>query len=470
MNKIIFSELQIKQIIEKANQVANQNNGVIPISNLEDAASLAAYIAGYSSWKQYRKEQKKLEKMEFKSHLENQATKEFDMQTIDISPTAILELKDKLKKFQNLKQSVQLQENKQLLYKIEVGQMYDKVTKATEICYLNIENTCFIGENTNFLKIAQNSLVEQLQTIIEFNQSNKPSDKLNPIEEIFSGDYLEDFLSSGNQDSKNFNFIWGLLIKQISEQYKIKFTAEFLIETLALEFVMKAWCMLYQEGNFLANMIMNYIKALPQIKIEPSKVNLSKTAQEAHWENIKGLYSELIEIKDAYDKDIFSYDGIKLLDCMIEKKCAEISIPSKTEKFLIKVIEFIISSSIQSYQKQVNGLDIREHAIFIVNKNENLNPIVEENDYIFNFTQLSPWASSNLKNYEQIVFSKHNSFMEPGNDFLNKFYLSTTNIEKNLFANSGDVLIKLEDNISYLWKRENKEANIGSFIMQRIAH
>jgi hypothetical protein len=470
MNKVLFSESQIKQIIEKTNQVATKNNGSIPISSIEDAAALAAYVAGYSSWKQYRKEQKKLEKIEFKSHLENQIVKQFDTSSVDISPTAILELKEQLKKISSPIQSITLQENKQLLYKIEVGQMYDRVTKATQLCYLNLENTCFIGENTNFLKIAQNSLIEQSQTIIEFNQNNKSGDKLNPIEEIFSGDYLEEFLSNGNQDSKNFNFIWGLLIKQLSEQYKVKFTADFLIETLDLGFVMKAWCMLYQEGNFLANMIMNYIKALPQIKIEPSKVTLSGTTQESHWENIKGIYNELSELKDAYDKNIFSYTGIKLLDCMTKKQSVEISIPLKTEKFLIKVIEFIIGSTNQSYQKQVEGLDVKEHAIFVINKHENLNPIINENSHIFNFTQLAPWASSNIKDYEQILFSKHNSFMQPSNDFITKFYLSTSNLEKNLFANSGEALIKLEDNISYLWKRENKEASIGSFIMQRIAH
>lgn len=470
MNKILFSESQIKQIIEKSSQVANQNNGTIPISNLEDAASLAAYIAGYSSWKQYRKEQKKSEKVEFKSNLENQKIKEFDSKAVDISPTSILELKNNLKKIGKSHSIIELQENKQLVYKIEVGQMYDKSTKATQICYLNLENTCFIGDNTNFLKIVQNSLIEQSQTIIEFNQSNKLGDKLNPIEEIFSGDYLEEFLSNGNQDSKNFNFIWGLLIKQLFEQYKIKFTADFLIETLDLSFVMKAWCMLYQEGNFLANMIMNYIKALPQIKIEPSQIYLSKNTQEAHWENIKGIYSELIELKNAYDNNIFSYDGIKILDCMIEKKSVEINFSAKTENFLLKVVDFIISSSSQSYQKQIDGLDVKEHAIFIINKNENLNPVISENDYIFRFSELPNWASSNMKDYEQIVFSKHSSFIEPNNEFITKFYLSTPNIEKNLFANSGEALINLEDNISYLWKRQNKEANIGSFIMQRIAH
>lgn len=470
MNKVLFSELQIKQIIEKTNQVATNNNGAIPISSLDDAASLAAYIAGYSSWKQYRKEQKKSEKIEFKSHVENQRIKQFDINIVDISPAAIIDLKDRLKNFSKVAAPTALQENKQLLYKIEVGQMYDKTTKATEFCYLNLINTCFIGENTNFLKIAQNSLIEQSQTIIEFNQNSNPRDKLNPIEEIFAGDYLEEFLSNGNQDSKNFNFIWGLLIQQLAEQYKVKFTADFLIETLDLSFVMKTWCMLHQEGNFLANMIMNYIKALPQIKMEPSKVTLSKATQDSHWENIKGIYNDLSELKDAYDKNIFSYSGVKLLDCMVGKQSIEISIPLKTEKFLIKVIEFIIGSTNQSYQKHVEGLDIKEHAIFIINKHENLNPVVTESSYIFNFTQLASWASSSIKDYEQILFSKHNSFMQPSDDFITKFYLSTPNLEKNLFANSGEALMKIEDNISYLWKRENKEANIGSFIMQRIAH
>ena len=470
MNKNFFSESQVRQIIDKASQVANQNNGFIPINNLEDSAAFAAYIAGYSSWKQYRKDHKKSEHIEFKSNLKNEETKNFDVATIDISPTAILDLKSTFKKMYSSSYLPSLQENKQLLYKIEVGQMYDKLTKATQLCYLNLENTFFVGENNNFLKIAQNSLIEQSQTIIEFNQNNKEGIKLNPIEEIFSGDYLEDFLSSENQDNKSFSFIWGLVIKQLSEQYKIKFTADFLIETLDLGFILKTWCMLYQEGNFLANMMMTYIKSLSQIKIEPSNVVLSRVAQENHWENIKGLYQQLVEFKTAYSKGVFSYDGVKLLDCMIEKKSVEINILPKNEMYLFNVIDFIIKSASQSYQKQIDNLNVKEHAVFIINRNENLNPQIINNDYVFLFAQTSSTNIHNLKEYEQILFTKHRSFIVPNNEFISKFYLTTPNIEKNLFANSGEALVNLEDNIAYVWKRENKEADIGSFILQRIAH
>jgi hypothetical protein len=472
MSKILFSESQIRQIIEKTNQIAVSNSGFIPISNLEDAAALAAYIAGYSSWKQYRKEQKKAGKLIFQSEVDvaENELKNFNIQTVGVDATDILELKERLRKNSHQKYIPEIKENKQLLYKIEVGQVYDKVTKATQICYLNLENTYFIGENYNFLKIAQNSLVEQDQTIIEFAPGNKGSDKLDPINEIFSGEYLEDFLSHGTYDNKSFSFIWGLLIKQIYEQYKIKFTADFLLKTLELDFVMKSWCMLYQEGNFLANMLMSYIKTLSQIKIEPSKIILSKESQEKHWENIKGINAQLNSLKQAYDENIFSYDGVKVLDSMIEKKSINISIPTKSEEFIFKVVDFIIDSSSRSYQKQVEGLDIKEHSIFLINKHEKITMNIIGNDYVFAFSQLLPHAVSKINNVEQVIFTRHDSFIEPSKEFLMKFYLSTSNVEKNLFANSGEVLIKMEDNISYLWKRESKEAEIGPFVMQRIAY
>lgn len=470
MNKNLFTESQVRQIIEKSHQIASSNNGSIPISNLEDAASLAAYIAGYSSWKQYRKEQKKLGKLELKSEIQEDEATSFNLLTIDSSPIAILELKTYLKSLTNKESKPELKENKQLLYKIEVGQVYNKLTKATQICHLDLENSCFVGDNFKFLGIAQNSLVEQLQTIIEFNAGNKQGEKLDPINEIFSGDYLEDFLSQGSQDNKNFAFIWGLLVKQLFEQYKFKFTAEFLMKTLELEFVMKAWCMLYQEGNFLANMLMGYIKSLPQIKIEPSKIILSKDAQEKHWENIKKIHSQLSVLKEAYDQNIFSYDGLKLIDCMVEKKNADISVSMKAKDFIFNVIDFVIDCASRSYQKHVEGLDAKEHAVFIINKHEKLNKVVHANDYVFSFVQLLPYASSQMSNFEQIIFTKHSSFIQPDNEFIIKFYMNTPNVEKNLFANSGEALINLEENYAYLWKKENKEAETGSFVMHRIAY
>lgn len=153
MSKFIFSESQVRQIIEKSNQIAQSNNGVIPIANLEDAAALAAYIAGYSSWKQYRKEQKKAGVLLFQAEVEQDIKKDFNLSTVDLSAPGILELKKKLNDISNKDSKPEMRENKQLLYKVEVGQVYDKVTKATKICYLNLENTCFIGENLNFINI-----------------------------------------------------------------------------------------------------------------------------------------------------------------------------------------------------------------------------------------------------------------------------------------------------------------------------
>lgn len=250
----------------------------------------------------------------------------------------------------------------------------------------------------------------------------------------------------------------------------MKLTADFLMETLDLGFVVKSWLMLYQEGNFLANMLMGYIKSLPLIKIEPSKVSLSQQSQNTHWENIRDIYAQLNALKQAYDQNIFSYDGMKILDCMLEKKSIGLSIPSKSEDFLFKVLEFIIDSSSRSYQKQVEGLDIKEHAVFVISKHEKINVNISANDYVFSFVQLPPYAASRINNVEQIIFTKYDSFVEPDKDFLMKFYLETSLVEKNLFANSGDVLIKMEENVAYLWKRENKEAEIGSFVMQRISY
>jgi len=469
MIKNLFTESQIRQIIEKVNHVAQSNNGIIHITKIEDAASLAAYIAGYSSWKQYRKANKKDSKLlELNFSLENLENKNFNSLTVDISPHIILEFESYLKSLQNKSIPFELKENKQLLFKIAVGQNYNKLTKSNQTYFLNLENTCFIGNNSRFIDYVKANLKEQLQTVIEINSGNKSSEKLDPINEIFTSDYLEDFLTNGTQNNKNFIFIWGLLIKQLAKQFKLKFTADFLMKSLELDFILKAWCLLSKENNYLSKILIDYIKSLSLVKVDKSKINISKDSQEKHWENVKKIYFQLLIIKNAYDDGIFLYNGLKLIDCMISKKSIDIVIPNKTNGFIFNIIEFVLTSASAAYQKLVKGLDIKEHAIFIINKHENIRKLPIKNDYVFCLAKLLPYESKMLDKFEQIVFSKHLSFIEPSLEFIRNFYLNTTKIEDNIFTNSGKILLELDENSAYLWKKENKDSEISFFVLQKI--
>lgn len=471
MTQNFFNESQIRKIIEKTMQIAQNNNGAIPISKIEDAAALAAYIAGYSSWKEYRKEQKK--DLTPKSPLEieeiNEKENNFSIKKIDISPENVNLFKDYFLSLIKQEQLPSLKENNQLLFNIIIGNSYNKLTKASEPRTLLLQNTAFIGNNERFLDNAIFSLEEQKQTIFKF--SNKPENaKLDPINEIFVGDYLEDFLAEYSQDHRDFIFIWGLLLKHLYQQYKMKITVDFLIETLSLDFVVKIWYLLSQENSFIGSMLLNYIKSLSNIKQEGFSIAFSKESQEKHWKHVQPLLSKLTIIKDAYDHEVFSYDGELLQSCMINKKSLSFFVPNRGENLIFNLIDFIVHSATVSYLKLVDGLNIKEHSIFIINSNDKLSKTPLENDYIFFFSYFLPFDSSFLQFYEQIVFSKHNSFIEPPETLIKKLYLQTKIITDNIFFNSGASLLSLNNDYGYLWQKENKEAETNFFILSKFSN
>ena len=465
MNVIIFTETQIRQVMEKIFQIAQKNNGNIPIYKIEDAATLAAYIAGYSSWKQYRKEQKKEQVLTSVFAMGEKERKKFRIVKVDVSPQNIIELKKKFTELPCLNKKIEIKENKQIIHKIIGGKNYNKITKSSESKTLHIENTCFIGNNQNFIDNAKYSLEQDFQPIIEFSDKDG-KEKIDPINEIFAGD----FLGGSSNDHRDFQFIWGFLIKHLSQQYKMKFTANFLLETLELEFVVKIWCLLSQENSFLGSMLLTYIKSISSIKNDQFIISLSIESQEKHWDNVVEIRNKLKELQKAYEDNVFSYDGDFLEDYMREKKSAKIYIPEKSNKLILNTVDFLIETSSLAYSKLVEGMSIKEHAVFIFNRHESLKKIPIESDYVFFFSQLMPFEVSKLSSYKQVIFSKHQSFIEPNDDFLKNFYLKTKIINENIFANSGDFLISLDEYNSYLWQKEYKEVESDSFVLSKIAN
>ncbi|NCQ51497.1 hypothetical protein GW796_06305 [archaeon] len=462
-----FTESQIKQIIEKSLQTANVNNGVIPIVNIDAAASFAAYIAGFSSWKQYRRE-KRRESVKYDYKVEITERIDNNLSMVDISAKGIDSIKYLLTSQEKIGLKKELVENKKTIFKINVGKSYNAVTKATDTHYLKLENTCFIGSHYHFLDIAKESLIEQNQCIIEITSNLKGEGKLDPINEIFNSEHLEDFLGNMSQDHKDFIFIWGLLIKQIGQQYKIKYTVDFLLKSLNLDFIIQFCGLLLKENNFLANMILGYIRSIFDINMNLEKINISKEVNNLHWENIKEMYAKLTSFKDCYVAGIFSYNGCKVLDSMMQKNSINVGIPDKLSGFIYDSLGFLLMSAMVSYEKQVFGLNIKEYTVFIINKNENIRPKILLNNYVCSFNYIHEFRSKELSHYQQVVLSNHKSFIEPELKFIRDFYLNTKEITYNVFENLGRELLNLKPTEGFLWSRNSVDIKVNHFTISKI--
>ncbi len=458
-----FSESQLRQVIEKSFYIAQSNNGSVPISKIDDAANFAAYIAGYSSWKKYRKS---IENDFSIAKLENESLDDkilFSNKYITINIESIQSLKTKLSSISKIKKEEGLKENKQILSKIYIAESYSKITKAHQPIFLNLQNTGFFGKDNSFINNVINELKQQQQSIIEFDASEDSNIKLDPLNELIVSDFWEDFIPHNSQDHKDFSVVWCLLIKQLSQQYKIKFTADLLLETLDLDFLIKYWVLLSQENNFLSNMLLIYFKSLSIKKENDSKIKLNENQQKNHFKNIQNIKTQMTKVKDLYDSNIFSYNGLFLSEMFIKKEREKLNFPLTIDMFAFDIMSFLISSVVFTYQKQVESLDIKEHAVFLVNKHPLLNKKLVKSDYVVYFSLIAEGDLDNIIDFEQIVFCKQNTFINLSSDFIHKFYLNTPMIEKNLFANYGKVLMELKEGNAFLWKRSSTTQDFGDF-------
>lgn len=479
MSKNSYTESQIRQMVEKISQIAEKNKGFIKINRIEDAASMAAYIAGYSSWQQYRKDQKKkkskneisIETNDEKNQIEEDM---FSACHIDISSQEILIFKDSLQQLQKYSRlSPDFQENRQIISNLLIGEKSNKVTKSKEIFSLNIEPTLFMGNDFTFINSVKEQLIEQKQCILEFSSDKKENSntfKLDPLNEIYCSEFFDILFDIQHQNYKDFGFLWSMIIKQITQQYYIKLNVEFLLKTLDLDFLVKFWLLLSHESHFLSNMIGQYFKNLSSINLQTNQVYVSASAQKKHWDNTIYLRKRLELLKEAYKSNIFSYNGQSLLVAFANKKNVQLYLPSKIEPFILKCVNLVMQNCIQVYEKSVAGLNTKYHQIFIVNKHEDLLKIDIDSEYFVYFCHAYPHQNFLLSSFSQIIFTKHHVFHDLNPEFIIKFYLNTQDLTENIFAKSGDILLNLNKNEAYLWKTLEKSdiEHLGTYNLIKI--
>lgn len=466
---MLFNESQIRVIIEKSLQIAKNNNGFISLPKTKDAIELANYIAGYSL-KDYKNNKNKENLLfNFKINDENLNIVYKDIY-VNISNSINIEIDLFFQKFQKKSLPKLIQENKKEFYKPVIGKSFNDITKYNTPSYLNIANTAFIGDSYFFINKAKNSLQEEGQCVLEFN-SNSDIDclKLNPINEIYSSLFLEDFFYQQSLPNNKPLFIFGLIIKNIIEQTNIKINIDFLLKTINLEFFVKYWLYLNNNNNnhYLSKIILNYIKSLNIIQNEKN-IFLSKTAQEIHLNNFKSIINQLHLFEKAYDANIFSENGVDLLDLMKSKTSTNFFIPDNLHSLIYNYLDFLIFISSKSYSNIVQQFNIKKQAIFVINKHNKLSVVKSKNNYIYTFNQLFPQQTNCLNDFNQIIFCHHSYYNEPNSDFLNYFYLNTEKIYDNIFFNSGEQLLKLKNNECFIWQKINQEEFLNKFTLTKI--
>lgn len=452
-----LSKNQIKEIIEKLLHISKSNNGVIPALNISEVSNIVAYLEGFPSWQHYL-DYKSKEGRNFKGffdlYFEKNNTNASSSSNLTIKLLPSIKFRERLLS-NGFFEELTLKENKQIIAKIEIGSKVNSITKTREYHYLSLEDTAFIGENNLIGKKIKEQLASNTQTTIEFVDLDNGF-SIDIINELFNTELFDVFFDSQEINQKDFMFIWPLIIKQIAKQFKIKYDIDIVLETLTLGFLVNTWATLSEDNNFLSSILINYFKSLGDININGNELNFSREALASHEKNIEKIYLMLVEIKEGYKKGIFSKNN-KLIDFMINKQSVVVSVPKKDVFKHINIINSIIKFSVQKYNDIVKGKNAKEHIVFLLNEHKDLDKSFFNFKHVIMFNFLNVENYYTINNINQIIFSKHESFIKPNDNFLIDFYLNTISGE-NIFFNSGEKLLTLKEKNFYLWQQiENKK-------------
>ncbi len=454
----MFTKSQINELIKKILYIAQNNNDRIEVSSYEEAAQVCAYVAGYNSINEFLSSEENSSKDTvsifkcIENNEEFKQEKEFKDITVNLNIEEIQNLNMYLSRYNKNKNQRNIKENINILSKLNIGYKYNPITKYSDNIFINTENTLFYSNSNLFFEKIKNDLMEQKQTIINLIESSKFDGEtdnylIDPINEIFNGVFLEEIFEDEILDHKGFIFVWFLMIQQIKEKFNINFNLELLYQTLDLDFVIKISTILAKDSNFLSSMILNYIKSLSNVVIEKNKIKIPKESVKKHDSNCKKLLSLFDYFDWGYKNNKFKINDNSLFSIMLEKKSININVENQ------RLFNLLLEKSISKYDKTLNGLEIKEHIVFILDDFGLIKKPIKSN-YVIQFIRSdSNIKNNNFEDFNQILFSKQNSFTNFSNEFLAKVMNNSKLIEKNIFYANAQDLIYLEEKNGFIFKK-----------------
>ena len=359
-----FTKKQIKTIIEKLFYVSQKNNYVIKLNDLESAATLAVYLAGFPSLKSYQESLKH-------SHSDKKIIPANKQRKPTTCNEEIIEslIKQQPQQEEN---TPAIQESKPIPCPIIIGTTYNHITKQKQNHILQITNTLFDGDENSIFDNTIQTLKTQNQSIIEIKEGAFSIHKINPLEHISKNpDFLDTLLNINPENINEIDFIWSNIIKDLVISRNIKPTIEFLIDSTSLSFLKSMGKTFYSNNHFLGKIITSYL----------NKHNLTETNnEEAHNKNIQHITNLLYAIEQEYENDNFSETGTTFIEAMLSKKQISFLFGTKN-KNLSTLIEKTINEDLKQYIAITNNQEHQNHKVFISIKDE----IIEDMNALIRF-------------------------------------------------------------------------------------
>lgn len=471
---------EMRLLVKSIFNTASKMNHTIQINTLDDAASLAAYLYGFSSWAEYLVVSKK----------------EYDAKKNEEFTFKVPKFKDKIIKAQDLdwtspptKQKLNNLPQVSSLMPVEmlIGKKKHHHSKTSQPVGLLTENYMATGAISSeiglFFKNQVQWLLAHNQAIYlfgnfseseEFIQSIKNETRqeitviekgayvLDPIREALENDNFEALLDIVSfEEGQTFSWLWITLIKLLKTE--IEWDAKTLLKSLDLEVLLRLKEYITQSNDVIYKMLNQYFFKKCQIKQEGEGYLISEAAQNLHYHNTFIIRERLEKIIQLYEKGYFSKKSTIDLKQKIFEKKSVVFAGCEDDKLQSDYWEFCaltFASAIRQQNKATQNLNPKAYQVWslwwdigqLLNENT-ANELLNNADtlilggYALNNTSVT---ESWFQEFKQVIFFRQ--FIDDVSPQWKQKALSRTEKwEDNLWFGQYAVLKKLPKKTAYLW-------------------
>lgn len=479
----------MRQIIKNIFELSKKLSFKIPVTDLQDAANLAAMIYGFNSWKEYKtylnKESLKIQIKNPNIKIKRQVFN--DIILSELIPFDLSQLKDlELSKFL-------LKETKnKLLPEFLIGNSTNKIMKVREPKAIKQENTFITGSPTsginNFFSNHVKWLVNHKQTFVIFGseeqgrifselkntlQENKIQIigkdyiTLDPLVELIQSNEAESFFNIKDDKNSSFSFLWLQIVRKIISEHNKKPNIKDAITLTKLTSLLEIYKLWKDSDQLLSSWLYKYLFDYCGIQIENEQYIISSSSMEKHFMISHELSLQLEEINLLYKEGVFTENSSDSLTKSIFNKESVFIIKERNQCYM----DILSKMYMIAFTKHTNELKyinpqpykfwslwwegeqwINEHnALGISKMNEATVKIVYVNSQFNNLQNL-------LNTSNQIIFLRQN--LEGYSRFWkDKMLCQTNNLSINFWYDNCKVLRELENNECILWQLIDTQCN-----------
>jgi hypothetical protein len=500
MIKAIPSKNEMRILVKTIYETALKLNGQIQINSLDDAATFAAYLYGFSSWKEYQSV--------YQAEYESQIKEDFIIKMPKFKTKNIKTHANFLNTINVLPiiKKIELKEANLIPLEWLLGKKRNIIAKIDEpIGLLTNDYIITSGPLAGALHLLENNLkwlIKYQQTFILFGLDNKDKSligilndnndilkigkngfKIDPIEESFESDGFESLLGiTPFGEHQTFTWVWTMMVRVLRSEFNVKWTAKKLLESLRVENLIEIKDKIKNINPLIANSISQYLKKQCEITQIEDGFLLSEDGQAKHYNQVYLIRERLEKLLELYNLGYFSDNtNISIKKCVFEKISAVIldCEDEKLKKLYWEACNISYVVAIKKQNKMVSLLDSSKyrvwglwwHAENIISEELSIELVENKETAILGLYVLS--ANHNLDScftkINQIVFLRQ-QFSHYPQKWCDRALLVTEFWENNMWFDNYAIFKNLKLGEAYVWKQKSLSypEDIGSYEFKKI--